>query len=396
MNTAEPDLAAAIALVTEMMAIPGQSGEEQAIVDYVLKALREAGLPDSAVKFDTAHRRSPYGGQVGNMIIKLPGTVRAPRRMLMAHLDTVPICVGCKPVRKGDRIVSALPNTGLGADDRAGSAVVLTAALEILRNKLPHPPLTLLLCVQEEVGLQGVRNISIGALGKPQLVFNFDGGAATKLTIGATGCYRLAIEIAGIASHAGVAPQDGVSAVTIASLAIARLHENGWLGKVEKGQRTGTSNVGVVQAGNATNVVTPHASLLAEARSHNPAFRKKLLQAICDEFEKAAKSVKNAAGQTGSVKFESRLDYESYKLSKSEPCVKEAAEAIRSLGKVPEFAIANGGLDPNWMVAYGFPTASMGAGQENFHTVNEALNIEEFSLACRIGLRLATATAAGS
>ena len=49
------------------------------------------------------NRRTPLGGQVGNLVLKLPGTVRGPRRMLSAHVDTVPICVGSRPVRKGKR-----------------------------------------------------------------------------------------------------------------------------------------------------------------------------------------------------------------------------------------------------------------------------------------------------
>ena len=69
---------------------------------------------------------------------------------------------------------------------------------------------------------------------KPKLAFNFDGGDVDKLTVGATGGERLDITIEGIPSHAGVAPEQGVSAITIASLAIASLHEDGWHGLVEK------------------------------------------------------------------------------------------------------------------------------------------------------------------
>ena len=58
-------------------------------------------------------------------------------------------------------------------------------------------------------------------LGKPRLAFNWDGGAPDKLTIGATGGYRILFEIDGIASHAGGAPEWGVSAIAIAALAIA-------------------------------------------------------------------------------------------------------------------------------------------------------------------------------
>ena len=126
---------------------------------------------------DDAHRRTPIGGQVGNLVLKLPGTIRGPRRMLSAHVDTVPICVGSRPVRKGKYVVSANKKTGLGADDRAGAAVLLTAALAILRAKLPHPPLTFLWTVEEEVGLFGARYVRLSKLGKPTLAFNFDGGS---------------------------------------------------------------------------------------------------------------------------------------------------------------------------------------------------------------------------
>ena len=40
-------------------------------------------------------------GNVGNLIVKLPGTVRGPRRLLMAHMDTVPVCLGAQPVPDG-------------------------------------------------------------------------------------------------------------------------------------------------------------------------------------------------------------------------------------------------------------------------------------------------------
>ena len=102
----------------------------------------------------------------------------------MAHMDTVPVCVGAKPVRKGETIVSADKQTGLGADDRAGVATLLSTALTILENRLPHPPLTFLWVIQEEVGLHGARHVEFRRLGKPKLAFNFDGGPAEKLTWG--------------------------------------------------------------------------------------------------------------------------------------------------------------------------------------------------------------------
>jgi tripeptide aminopeptidase len=388
----EPDLKEALALVMELMAIPGKSGEEGAVVECIRRKLRQAGLPEATMTTDNAHRRSPLKGEIGNLICKLPGTLRGPRRMLMAHVDTVPLCVGCRPVRKGAYVQSADKTTGLGADDRAGATAVLVAALTIARHKLPHPPLTFFWPVQEEVGLHGAQFVDLVRLGRPQLAFNWDGGSAEKVTIGATGAYRLQIEIEGLASHAGVAPEMGVSAIAIAGLAIGRLQSEGWLGDVHKGRRHGTSNIGYIHGGGATNVITNHVELKAEARSHDRGFRKEILDAIEGAFRQAAGEVKSAVGVTGKVRLTSRLDYESFVLDGNEPCVVAAEAAIRSIGQEPLRAISNGGLDANWLSARGIPTVTMGCGQMDVHTVNERLDIESFQRACRVALRLATGT----
>lgn len=389
-HSAEPNLRTALQLATRLMAIPGPSGRERLILDRIAGELRNAGIRADQLEYDNAHERTLIRGQVGNLVCKLPGTFRGPRRLLMAHVDTVPLCEGSRPVRQGDVIASADPHTGLGADNRAGAAVVLQAALEILRRKLPHPPLTLFWTVQEEVGLQGVRHARLGLLGKPRLAFNWDGGAPEKLTIGATGAYRLQITIEGIPSHAGGAPERGVSAVAIAGLAIAQLHRTGWHGDIRKDDGHGTSNVGVIRGGEATNVVTPHVEVLAEARSHDPAFRQQIVEQIERAFHEAAAAVRNEAGVAGRVTIAKRLDYEAFVLDPSEPCVAVAEEAVRSVGVEPLRAISNGGLDANWMTARGIPTVSLGCGQQHIHTTAERLDVAAFETACRIALRLAT------
>ena len=285
-NPLEPNRQTALDLVLKLLAIPGKSGEEKLVVDSLKEQLRKAGAPASAMKVDTANERTPLlggtglPGNTGNFILKLRGTTSGPRRLLMAHIDTVPICEGCQPEVQGKLIHSTDPNTGLGGDDRAGAAVLLHTALTILEHKLPHPPLTFCWMVQEEVGLQGARNVDKELLDEPQLAFNWDGGSPAKLTLGATGGYRMSITIRGLASHAGVAPERGVSAISIAALAIADLQQTGWHGDIRKKKGIGTSNIGVIAGGAATNVVADHVELRAEARSHSPVFRKKILQKI--------------------------------------------------------------------------------------------------------------------
>ena len=390
----EPNQKRAFDLVMQLMAIPGKSCQEGKVAEYIIDRLRRAGAPASAIQFDSAHQRTPQRGECGNLVFKLPGTMRSPRRMMSAHMDTVPICVGSKPVRNGNLVRSADPATGLGADDRAGVAVVLNSALELLERRLPHPPLTFCWFVQEEIGLQGARLLKRSLLGKPKLTFNWDGGAPDKLTIGATGGYRILIEIEGIASHAGGAPEWGVSAIAVASLAIADLQRGGWHGDIEKKSKRGTSNVGFIHGGEATNVVTDRVVIKAEARSHDPVFRRRIVSEIEKAFQRAAKEVKNVAGAHGRVSCEGRLDYESFKLSADEPCVAAAQAAVQAIGRQPQLAIANGGVDANWLTAHGIPAVTIGCGQLNQHMVSEQLDVDGFRDACRIGLRLVTATEA--
>jgi tripeptide aminopeptidase len=390
-TSARPDLDEALRLVMQLMALPGLSGREGAVAQFIMEQLRHAGAPESAILLDTAHRRTPIKGEVGNLILKLPGTLKAPRRLLMAHMDTVPICLGAKPVIDGDFVRSADPKTGLGADDRAGATAILCAALAILRHNLPHPPLTFFWPIQEEVGLYGARHADIKLLGNPKLAFNWDGGTAEKVTLGATGGYRMQIEIEGLASHAGVAPELGVSAIAIAAVAIEQLHREGWHGQIIKGKRRGTSNIGFIHGGEATNVVTDHVQLKAEARSHDPKFRPQIVQAIERAFRDAAKAVRSAHGKIGKVSIDGRLDYESFRLHDDEACVLAAEAALRSEGLTPLRAISNGGLDANWMHVHKIPTVTLGCGQVSPHTVSERLDIAAFHHACRVALRLATA-----
>jgi len=374
----------------ELMAIPAKSGEEAPVAAYIREKLLAAGAPADAIVTDNAQKQALIKGNTGNLILKLPGTVKGPRRMLTAHMDTVPICVGSQPKVDGNFVRSANPASGLGGDDRSGCAAILSAALEIFEHQLPHPPLTFCWFIQEEIGLQGARFVQKSLLGKPAMCFNWDGGASEKVTIGATGGYRMVIDVTGLASHAGVYPERGVSAIAITSLAIADLTRDGWHGLIQKGGHRGTSNVGYIHGGEATNVVTDHVTLKAEARSHDPRFRGQIVRAIEQAFKKAVKEIKSSEGKRGSVQFEGRLDYESFCLNPKDECVQLAEAALSAAGRKPVRVISNGGLDANWINAHGIPAVTLGCGQMNIHTTSEMLDLAAFRDACLVALVLAT------
>ncbi len=381
----------AIDLVMQLMAVSGPSCEETEIAAVIVDRLKSLGISEDAISFDTAHKRTLRPGAIGNLIVKFPGTKKGPRLMLSAHMDAVPICLGCKPKRVGDVIKSTDPATGLGGDDRAGVAAILVGLMEVLESKQEYAPLTLCFFVQEEIGLQGSRNLVVSKLGKPAFALNFDGGNPRKLTIGATGGEKLKIKLYGVPSHAGLSPQDGANAITAASLAIASLHKDGWLGLVKKklpGAKLaskGTSNVGIIRGGNATNVVTDYVEIDVEARSHESAFRTTISNAIKDAFIKAATQVTTAAGVAVRAEVVQRVDYESFRLEEDSEPVQRAAATVRvSTGEEPVFAVTDGGVDANWLFKHGIPAVTLGCGQRDVHTNKETLDVPDFLAACRI------------
>ena len=234
--------------MARLMAIPGGSGQEKAVADAITKHLLAAGAPAAAIRTDRANRRTPLAGDVGNLMLKLPGVPVAARqaraRLLMAHMDTVPLCVGDRassrrrlyPLRQSQ-------HRRWRRRSARGAAVILAAALAILRHKLPHPPLTFLWTVQEEIGLYGARFADLPLLGGPKLAFNWDGGAVERVTIGATGGYRMEIIVRGLAGSTRASTRSSASAPHRHRRTGGRrtCQSGGWHGEVLRGRRRGTN-----------------------------------------------------------------------------------------------------------------------------------------------------------
>jgi tripeptide aminopeptidase len=395
MNTFDFDQSQAISWLLRFMAIEGITGQEKAIGQEVEEALVEAGIPRRSIRVDNANQRIPLPTQTGNLIVTLPGTLPGPRRLFACHLDTVPLCAGAQPKRKGGRVVAA-GETALGGDNRTGVACLVTLAATLVKNKLPHPPLTMLFTVREESGLFGARYVDLTELGRPVMGFNVDGRLAYQITVGAVGAVRWDAEILGKAAHAGVHPEQGISATIVGALALADIHQRQLFGKYDYEGKPGTSNVGSFggcdgkSAGIATNVVTDYALVRGEIRSHSARVVRAVTAIYHRAFKEAARKVCDHRGKPAKIKFTWRRDYHAFRLREEEPVVQMAFAAARAAGFRPELRIANGGLDANWLVRHGIPTITFGAGQNNIHTVDEFVELADYLAGCRMALALAT------
>jgi len=399
------DQAAALGRLMRFLQVEGITGQEAAIAQTIRASLLEAGVPTEAIRFDTAHTRIPVPTQTGNLLVHLPGTAPGPHRLFSTHMDTVPLCAGAKPVVRDGRIIADSP-TALGGDNRTGCAVLVTLAATLIARRLPHPPITLLFTVREESGLYGARHLTLdelnaGAATPIREGYNVDGKRATDLTIAAVGAERWEVEIFGKAAHAGVAPEEGISATLLFALALAEVHANGWFGKVRvttaDGQLIeGTSNVGVVAgrdgraAGDATNVVTDYVFVRGESRSHDPRSARAITSGYESAFAHALAAVTDHTGAVGRVDFRWNLDYHPFALDPNLPVVRRAMRAVETLGLTANLKRANGGLDANWLVRHGINSVTFGAGQYNIHTIDEYVDLNEFATGCELAVLLAT------
>lgn len=382
----------AITDLLDLLPIQGPPAQEANVASAIEGKLLSMGVRSDQITFDKAHRQSEYGGEVGNLIVQLNGQQSGPRIMFSTHMDTVPLAVGCQPRLdvENNRIVNDAEECALGGDNRLGCAVLLHLARELLQRNGDHPTITLVFFVQEEVGLVGARGLDLSLLGEPRpsMCFNWDGGRADQFVTAVTGTERFTIELTGVAAHAGSRPADGLSAAVIAAHAIAELDSGGWHGRIEKEERLGSANVGIINGGQGSNVVMPEMSILAEARSHNSAFRQEIIESWKSVFQETAQRLTNQHSDHGTVTFGPGPAYESFALNDDEPTVQTILKAAAACQIEAELVTNDGGMDANWIVAHGIPAVTIGAGQRQVHTPDEWIDLEDFEKACRLAVAI--------
>ncbi len=382
--------------VIELMKVPGEPGKERVIFEKLQEMLREMGVPAERMTSDRTQEQSEYGGEVGNLIVRLEGRGSGQRRMFSTHMDTVPGAIGCQPRLEGERIVNSAAGKALGGDARAGCAILMAVARALTERKGDHPPRVLVFFAQEEVGLVGSRGLDLSLLGEPlpAMCFNFDGGAPEVVINGGIGTQRLNIEITGSAAHSSN-PSKGISAAVILAEALAELEREGWNNRIDRPEGSGCANLGILRGGTGSNVVMPGLYALAESRSFDRDFREKIVEVWRETFARAVERANTKAAERGlEVRAAAELSpgpvYDPYVLAEDSPVVRASTAAVEKAGLTPRLYRHPGGTDANNIVSKGIPAVSLGMGDCAAHSPEEWVDVPQFLKACEIAVDLAT------
>lgn len=311
----------------------------------------------------------------GNLYAYLPGS--GATILLSAHMDTVPLAFDVEPLVE-DGLIHTGGKTALGADDKAAIAAILTVLEAIKNERISHPNLVILFSVREELGLQGIAEVDVNKLSSVDhgYVFDAEGPVGTFITA-APGSIKLDVTFLGKGAHAGFSPETGISAIQMASDAIASMH----LLRID--EKT-TANVGSFVAPGSRNIVCDKATLSLEARS----LEAKKLTAQIEHMKSCLREA--AAKHGGKVTIEEELLYEAYKLDTDSPSFQQLKRACTALGLPYSERPTLGGSDANVLNAKGIPTTVCTTGYEAPHTTDESIPVAQLLLLTSLVTELAT------
>jgi len=362
-------------LFLELCAMPSPSGQERAVADRVSSYLTELGLD-----WDEDDAAGSLDGDTGNIYCRLPGGNGGGTPIfLCAHTDTVPPEAAIDPVVE-DGIVRNAAETILGSDNKAAVVVMLEATRQILEESRPHAGIELLFTPQEEVSLRGAAEFDHTRL-VAQTGFVYDQGAAIgEIVLGSPHGRLLDFRFHGRAAHAGMAPEEGRSAIAAASRAIADFR----LGRIDEET---SANVGVIAGGTARNVVPEWCSFQAEVRSHD---ERKATELVREMLETAAFAASLAEC---AVESEVRPSFPGYRFRESDPPVQLAATALQRAGFEPSYALSGGGADANVFNARGLSCVNLANGMMEIHTPDEHIAVADLDAMVEVTLALVEAAA---
>lgn len=343
----------------ELVQIDSETKHEEKIAPVLIKKLEDLGF---SVYQDDAHTRNGHGA--GNIIATLNGREDIEPIYFTVHMDTVVPGKGIKPEIRDDGYIYSDGTTILGADDKAGIAALFEMARRLKEQSIEHGTIQFIITAGEENGLRGAKELEREKIiAKYGYAVDSDGKVG-GIVVAAPFQAKIEVKIFGKTAHAGVEPEKGISAITLAAKAIAEMK----LGRID---HETTANIGRFEGGKATNIVCDEVLILAEARSIQKAKLDHQTKHMKETFEKVAEKL------GGRAEMDVQIMYPGFSVNESDKVVQIAVEAVRNIGRTPQIGVSGGGSDANIISSFGIPTVNLSVGYENIHTTKERMPIEE-------------------
>ncbi len=372
-------------LLLDLVRIDSLSRREGACAARLKREMEALG---AVCRFDNAGER--VKGEVGNLIARIEGTVAGVAPLLIcAHMDTVAPGEGVKPIVDGN-IIRTDGTTVLGGDDKSGCAIICETIHQLREQKIPHGPVDAVFTICEEIGLLGARNLDLSMFeAREGLVYDSD--APGYLFVRAPAAKALRFTVRGLEAHSGMAPERGLSAIKIASEAIAAMR----LGRVDDET---TANLGLIEGGRALNIVPNQVIVRGECRSRDDAKLERQIQHMVQCFESAVQRASvTLEGRRfdASLEYTVRTEYEAMNLPDDAPIVRKVVEAARRAGRVVKPEATGGACDANILNRRGLTVANLGTGMRDIHTVREWLDINDMVSTAEVTVELIRLQAGG-
>lgn len=345
----------------------------------------------------------------GTVLATIPGNQSGPTIGFLAHVDTAPQfnATGVKPrviraydgsditypdnadlilspkdhpylaTKTGCDLITASGTTLLGADDKAGVAIIMTAARALLADPaLPRPTIRIAFTPDEEIG-RGVHKDLPKDL-QADFAYTFDGGALAEVEYESFSADGAVVTIKGVSIHPGYATGKMVNAITLASRIIAALPHSAT-------PETTSGREGFIHAtemAGGSSEMTIHL-ILRDFERDGLAQKGDTLRKICEAIA--------ASELRAQITCEIKPQYRNmrYWLENDMKPVELARAACTSIGLEALSVPIRGGTDGSRLTEMGVPCPNLFTGMQNIHGPLEWVAVQDMDAATRLMLAIA-------
>jgi len=347
----------------------------------------------------------------GVVLATIPGNTPGPTIGFLAHVDTAPQfnATHVKPriirgynggeitfpddpdlilspdsypylaMKQGHDIITASGKTLLGADDKAGVAIIMTASHHLLANpKISHGPIRIAFTPDEEIG-RGVASKLPKDLGA-EFAYTFDGGKVGEIDYENFSADRAEVEISGVSIHPGLAKNKMVNAIHLGSKIISTLPQATMTPEVT-GEREGFIHA-TEMTGNSSQMKLKF--ILRDFELDGLTEKGNILCQVCTAVQ--------ASEPRSDISCVIRPQYRNmrYWLETDMAPVDLAKKAIQNLGIEPVSLPIRGGTDGSRLTEMGIPTPNLFTGMQNIHGPLEWISVQDMAVATNLCLTLST------